>query len=352
LKLSERKNEILLAIVEDYIKDASPITSGGVKNRHLPNISSATLRAELNTLEAMGYLKQIHTSGGRAPTTEGYRYYVEYLFSSLKVDDLKLEKVKEILNEKTRSIKEIVSELAKIISEVTNSSTVVMMNGYNNLVIEEIRIIPLIDNTALILIRTKNGIVNNNIKTSAGQKECDDAARILTKRFAGKTIGYMIENIQEVEGAINKEVKDYKKLIDCLICGLKELVNSKVVGIKQSGAVKLLECGEESTAKGAKKVLDLLENEEELELILKTDKEKSESISCEFTSEDDSKCGGVAVVKAPLIVGGKNVGTVGVFGPQRMDYMLIASAIRFLTGELENIDKLELKEEKNDRKRK
>ena len=82
MKLSQRKNDILLAIVEDYIKEASPITSGVVKDRHLPNISSATLRTELNALEAMGFLRQLHTSGGRVPTTEGYRYYVESLFSS------------------------------------------------------------------------------------------------------------------------------------------------------------------------------------------------------------------------------------------------------------------------------
>ena len=68
MKLSQRKNDILIATIEDYIKDASPITSGLVKEKHLPNISSATLRNELNALEAMGFLKQLHTSGGRIPT--------------------------------------------------------------------------------------------------------------------------------------------------------------------------------------------------------------------------------------------------------------------------------------------
>jgi heat-inducible transcriptional repressor len=337
LKLSQRKNDILLAIVEDYIKDASPITSGGVKDRHLPNISSATLRMELNALEAMGFLKQLHTSGGRVPTTEGYRYYVESLFAKLKVDNLKLNKVKEVLNEKSKSINEIISELVKIISEITNSSTVIMMNGYDNLIIEEIKIIPLIDSNALLLIRTKNGFVNNSIKTSASQKACDDASRLLTKKFADKTIGFMIQNITEVENAINKEIKEYKNLVDCLISGLKELSNNKVVGIKQTGAVKLLESGEEATVKGAKNVIDILEDEDQLEMILKTEEN---DITCKFANEED-KYSGLAVVKAPLIVGGKNVGTVGVLGPQRMDYMLIASAIKYLTNELENIDKLE-----------
>lgn len=337
MKLSQRKNEILIAIIEDYIKDASPITSGGVKDRHLPNISSATLRVELNSLEEMGYLKQIHTSGGRIPTTEGYRYYVEYLFSNLKVNNLRLDKVREILNKKTKSVSEIVAELAKIISEVTNSPAVVMMNGYDNLIIEEIKIISLIDKTALILIKTKNGIVNNSIKISASQKECDDAGRLLTNKFANKTIGYMIENINEVQNAINKEVKQYKKLIECLIEGLKEFVNNKILGIKQTGTVKLLESGEDNVTK---KVLNLLEDENGLLSILETEEQ---DVTCKF-ADDEDKYSGLAVVKAPLIVRGKNVGAVGVLGPQRMDYKLIASAIEYLTSELENIDKLENKE--------
>ena len=136
MKLSERKKEILLATIEDYIKDASPITSNCVKERHLPNISSATLRFELNALEAMGFLKQLHTSGGRIPTTQGYRFYVENLLGDFKFEPSKIDKVGEILSERTKSVNEIVSELANLISEATNYPTVVMMDGYDNLVIE------------------------------------------------------------------------------------------------------------------------------------------------------------------------------------------------------------------------
>lgn len=341
MKLSQRKNDILIATVEDYIKDASPITSSAIKDRHIKDVSSATLRSELNALEAMGFLKQIYTSGGRIPTTAGYRYYVEYLFSSLKFDSVKIERVKEILNEKTRSVNEIITELAKIISEATNSSTVVMMNDYNNLIVEEIKIVSLINDTALILIRTKSGIVNNTIKTTAEQKSCDDAARLLTKRFVDKTIGHMIKNIEEVESVINKEVNDYKDLIENLLSGLKELAGNRSMGIK-ADSIKLLESGELSDAK---RVFNILEDEDQLEKILKTERDE---ITCNFSDDEN---GALAVVKAPIIVGGKNIGMVGVLGPQRMDYMLVASALKFVTSELENLDKLEDKKwQKNQKK--
>ena len=75
--LSERKKQILLQSVEDYIQNALPITSKGVQQNCLQDISTATLRNELNALEAMGYLKQLHTSSGRVPTSKAYRLYVK-----------------------------------------------------------------------------------------------------------------------------------------------------------------------------------------------------------------------------------------------------------------------------------
>ena len=66
-----RKQNIVLAAVDDYIKNAQPITSASI-NVHFKDLSSATLRNELNALESMGYFKQLHTSGGRIPTTNQF----------------------------------------------------------------------------------------------------------------------------------------------------------------------------------------------------------------------------------------------------------------------------------------
>ena len=97
MELSERKQKILCMAVEEYIRDCSPITSGSVKDITSLNCSTATLRNELNALEAMGYLKQLHTSGGRIPTAQGYRYYVERLLGEGNAGEGELDKVKEVI---------------------------------------------------------------------------------------------------------------------------------------------------------------------------------------------------------------------------------------------------------------
>ena len=339
MELSQRKKDILFAVIEDYIKDASPITSGAVKSKNVANVSSATLRNELNALEAMGFLRQLHTSGGRVPTSDGYRFYVDSLLKELKVEESKLDKVKTILEQRTKSISEIVSELAKIISEATNYPTVVVMNGYDSLVLEEIKIIPLIADNALVLMKTSRGIINNNLSISASHKACEDASARLTKVFAGKTIKQMIDNFAQFENDLNFELEDYGGLVNSLLNALKEVLNRRSMAVRSAGMTKLLTNSEESV-KGTKKLMSILEDEDELNQILKS---TDADVSVEVKDGDGEEIG-YSVVKAPILVGGKNVGSIGVVGPQRMDYSLIASAIKFVANEIENLDKLEDRE--------
>ncbi|MCE7936241.1 transcriptional regulator [Candidatus Saccharibacteria bacterium CPR2] len=82
--MTERQAKILAAIVEQYAEVASPV--GSVTLAKLFNVSSATIRAEMAQLEAMGYVTHPHTSAGRIPTDKGYRYYVNQLQSANEED--------------------------------------------------------------------------------------------------------------------------------------------------------------------------------------------------------------------------------------------------------------------------
>jgi heat-inducible transcriptional repressor len=75
--LSNRREEILKTIVEEYISYAIPVPSSLIKNRHGFSISSATIRNEMAVLEDAGYISRRHSSSGSLPTAKGYRHYVE-----------------------------------------------------------------------------------------------------------------------------------------------------------------------------------------------------------------------------------------------------------------------------------
>ena len=325
--LTPRKHNVLIGAIEDYIKDASPITSQGVQAKHIKDISAATLRNELNALEAMGYLKQLHTSSGRVPTTMGYRYYVNHLLGDITLNEDALQKVRTLLDNRSDSLTEVVGELAKLIASAVNYPTVIVANGYDKLVIQSIKVFPLVDGQALTLIQTKSGYITNTIKTGANQKACQDASKYLTKYYKNKTIKEMFDTIEETENQMLGEMASFKLIVDNLIDGMKEVLHRKKLSIETSGSAALLTEGNDTEQ--TKKVLKLLDNQSQLEKTL-----GAEEDDLSITLVEEEAFSGCALVKAPIIIDGKAVAHVGVLGPQRMDYRNIASALKVVMMEL------------------
>lgn len=330
MQLSERRKKILCMAVEEYIKDCSPITSSGIKDVTSLDCSTATLRSELNTLEAMGFLKQLHTSGGRIPTPQGYRFYVENLLQGVEATDQELEKVRGLISSRTSSLTEIISGIAKIVSNATNYPTVVMMNSYDELVLQEIKIIPLLENKLMVLIGTMAGYLTDTIDVKASVQECQDASHYLTKNFKGETIGFMIENIDQLKDGMHGEVKAFQKVVDTLVGGLKKLNHQKLLDVRMEGSAKLLE--NNGNIEDAKKVLSILDDEKKLKEALHIENKQGD-IEVDVAEEGKP----VSVLRAPICVNGKQLASIGVIGPQRMDYAGIASALKVVVDGLKDV---------------
>ncbi len=329
MKLSERKHFILCSVIEDYIKDAAPITSGGVQDKHVPKVSTATLRNELNALESMGYLKQLHTSGGRIPTPEGYKYYVSTLLEDFEVSEDKLKKVQNLLENETSSLAQILSGIAELISKTTNYPTVMIANGYDKLIIEEVKIIPLIDNEALVLFRTHSGIVKNSMQTNASEKTCDDASLFLTRKFAGKTIGQMLEGDTLYKSL--GEVQTFRSLVNSLLESMRKFIAKGSIDIRGESAVNILNEDEHQSVRQTKKILTLLKNKEELASAVEST--TTDNITVKIGGEHE-KMEGCALITAPIIIKGTPVASIAVLGPDRMDYANIAQALKIVMNEL------------------
>ena len=321
MELSERKIKILNIAVEEFIKDSAPITSGSVKDKTALNVSTATLRNELNALEAMGFLKQLHTSGGRVPTAQGYRVYVENLLKDVKATNKELEEIKSVIENRTQSLSEMIGKIAKLISKATNYPTVVMMNGIENLVLSEFKIIPLLDEKCMVLIGTNYGYISNTMDFSATMENCKDASNYLTKYFKGETMGFLLENIDEYMKGMSGEIEAFQEVVNNIIKGLTKMNRQKLLNAE--GAMDLVEREEDFIE--TKKIMKLLRDEDELiEVLDKTD----DKISADVGEK------GVSVVKAPILVGGNKLASIGVIGPQKMDYSGIASALKVVIDEL------------------
>lgn len=324
MELSERKIKILNIAVEEFIKDSAPITSGSVKDRTALDVSTATLRSELNALEAMGFLKQLHTSGGRVPTAQGYRFYVENLLKNIKATNGELEEVRKLIENRTQSLNDLVAGIAKIISKATNYPTVVLVNGIENLILQEFKIIPLLDDKCMVLIGTNYGYITNTMDIKATAQNCEDASNYLTKYFKGETMGFMIENVSQLKKGMSGEIEAFQSVVDNIVLGLSKMNQHKLLNVQAEGVVDMVE----EQQNEAKKVLKTLNDEERLIEVLDNN---DSGISADVAEDGDEKC---SVVKAPIIIGGNKLASIGVFGPQKMDYMGIATALKIVVDEL------------------
>ena len=329
MELSERKKKILSKAVEEYIRDCSPITSGGIKDIGNLDCSTATLRNELNALEAMGFLRQLHTSGGRVPTAQGYRFYVENLLTGIKATNEELDEVRALIEDRTNSLSDLVTGIAKIVSKATNYPTVVLVNGLDNLILTEFKIIPLIDEKVMVLVGTNSGYITDTLSVKATGESCTDASAYLTKHFRGESIGFMIRNLSQLSAGMQGEISEFQNIVDSLVGGLQKFNSKKMLDVRRGGAVKLLKSGD--NLEETQKVLELLEDEDNLVEVLEEKDLDDITIS---VADDDQVC---SVVKAPIKVGGAQLATIGVIGPQRMDYEKIASALKVV---IENLSRL------------
>ncbi len=339
--LSDRKRDILLNSVGNYIDNAMPITSASVQSSTFNELSSATLRNELNALEEMGYLKQLHTSGGRIPTAKGYKYYVDSLLESRKFDSEVVDDIRNRFVRRSDFILDVVDGLAKNVSEVLKLPTFIEMQNAKSLRIKGINIIPLITGQALVLIQTDAGIINNTINLSDDitEENCKDASKFLSTNLYNKPISDIISNFDYYNDLFKNQIKYFQEFFSFLTDILKrysEHSNFKT----HSNISNLLDNPEYKDIGSAKKFLSLVENEEKITKIIKEiDDSSNNDITYSIGEDNSGEFGDYSIIKANYSLKNGVIATVGVVGPQRLDYYRIASALKFITEEINQMDK-------------
>jgi len=128
-EISTRKKEILSAVVEDYINTAEPVGSFTITKHYLTSVSPATVRNEMQELEHFGYIKHPHTSSGRVPTDNGYRYYIDNIMETKKISGREITLIKSGIKKIGRGIEEIIRGSLNMLSSMLNYAAVFVSFG-------------------------------------------------------------------------------------------------------------------------------------------------------------------------------------------------------------------------------
>ena len=328
---NKRKHDIVLVAVDDYIKSAQPITSGSL-NAHFQDISSATLRNELNALESMGYFKQLHTSGGRVPTALAYTEYVANILDNNKLNYANVKNVVTDYENRSVSLISTLSSLAKRLSRATNCPAVLVQHGLQNLVIENIQIIPLINKDALLLVETNAGIIDDNMSLdpSIDRASCAEAGKYLTSQFKGKTIEFLVDNINSTCLKAGAQIAEFKELIDSVANVLMAVIKTKC-DISSGNPAKLLSGQTASEIDETKDVFEFLQDADK---IIDAVKDNTSNVNYQVGGEESSLKGGM-MLSAPIVINGVPIASLALVGPKRVDYANIAAALKFIVGQID-----------------
>lgn len=331
--LSERKQKILKAVVDEYINSASPISSGEIKSKHLDSISSATIRNELSALEEMGYLIQPHTSAGRIPSKKAYSLYVDCF---LEKQTLKREEIAFIENsfkERFNEIEDLVRRTAKVISDVTNYTSVIVLKNINKVVLKEVKLIDLDAHTVLVVMITDSGIIRDKVISLSDTVDANyikDANAMVNRIFAGRSVSEVRNPDKLIEDGLN----EFRELYESIIAILESYAEQDADSVFMEGQSKFLEYPDHDLS-ATKDFLAVIDTKERLAEVI----EDNADIEFSVKIGKDEK-GGIdkcAIVTAKYKLNGKEIGHAGVIGPERMDYSKVMSVLKCVSNALDEI---------------
>lgn len=163
MKLSDRKKQILKAIVDDYIMTTEPVGSKNLIKRHDLQVSSATIRNEMMELEELGYLEKPHTSAGRIPSDKGYRTYVDEMLELTPLSQAERQLIDDYYRDHLQEVAELIKSSADLLSRQTAYPTLVLTPRYADTSLQQIKLLMIEPGKALIVVVLNPGIVKDRM---------------------------------------------------------------------------------------------------------------------------------------------------------------------------------------------
>ena len=327
--LDDRKKRILQAVIDEYISTAEPVSSGTLVKKYDLDYSSATVRNELAELENYGYLDKPHTSAGRVPSAKGYRFYVDEL---IKDDDISIEEIKYIQEKLEMKVNEI-EDLTKIatttLSEITHYTTVAVGPKSNLQIIEEIKFVLLGNRMLMVVIVTDSGLVKETIikyDEDVTQNQVETLNNLFNNKLKGKPLDKIDKPMEEyILSEINYSVNVIRPIIEQINKVIEEENTILLEGAKRS-----FELPEFKSLEIAKNFVNVLDAKELVVDMLNSGMAKD--INVYIGGEDDNdQLKDFSIVTFKHSVDDKDLGTIGIIGPKRMDYSKVISVMKYIS---------------------
>ena len=340
-QMGDREREILTAIVDTYISTGEPVGSRTLARLTAEGLSAATIRNVMADLAEAGYLEQPHTSAGRVPTVQAFRFYVEQLGKDRNLPPADLSMIRESLHG-VSDTQEFLGRTSHLLSLISRGVGVAVAITGTKTALDHVHFSRLGENRVLAVMVTRGGVVSDRmlrLERDLSQADLDVASRYINENFRGWTL----DDIRaELDRRITAERSEYDRLMQSLEVLHRQgalISDAAQAMVFVEGAANLV--GGEPDTERLRQLLHTLEEKEQLaELLGAYLKSDNGEVRVVIGLEDSlPHMRNLVLIGSPAQLGDERVASLAVLGPTRIDYGHTITAVQYLARLFEELMK-------------
>jgi heat-inducible transcriptional repressor len=327
--LDERKARLLRAVVREFIQTAEPVGSKALAGRYSLGISPATIRNELAALEDQGFLSHPHTSAGRVPTDRGYRFYVDSLSGVGELARAQRDAVMRYL-EGAAGLEETLQRTSLLLASLTHYTAMVAPPALDRSRVRHVELVQLGSHVIMLVLIVDTGRVEQRLIETRGEVHLEDLED-LRRRLNEKLAGEQLNRAELVLSGMLETVPTEQRWLFTVVADvLGQVVSDRASDrVWLGGQAHIVGPGAFDELETVRQVYELLEQQVlVLRLLQMTFNRGAQQISVVIGSENQMEGMQSCSLVTSTYPAGDTIGSIGVLGPTRMDYLRAMAAVQ------------------------
>lgn len=316
--ITKRQQDILRLIIQSYTENEIPVGSKKLMESGI-EASSATIRNEMKALEEFGLLTKTHSSSGRVPSIEGYRYYINHLLEPMTSSKGDVEQIRRGLNREFHEINDVIQYAATVLSKLTNYTALSVGPNLTDRMLTGFRIVPLNNRQIVAIIVTDKGNVESQVYTIPATFQSTDVEKIvqiINDRMVNESLWTVYQRLRtEIPMTMSRYFQTTDGILDFFEHVLGKAFEERVyVG----GWMNLLDYETTYDSQAIKSMYSFMKNSEQLTKLFSS---REGDIQIRVGDEIGVKMlHNMSLIQANYSIKDHGLGTIALLGPTSMPY--------------------------------
>lgn len=332
MELTERKKQILRAIVDSYIRTAEPVGSKTISQLPGMDFSPATIRNEMADLTSMGLLEQPHTSAGRVPSAAGYRLYVDELMQGYRLSMDETKTINQAMEVKMQEVDKMISQVGKLVSKMTDLPAYAVAARSSQRTVKRFDLILAEAGSFILVVMLSDNQVQNKLIRLPLDVSQEDLRLLSAALNASLTELTADEITPELLAKVTRSAAGAASLVPVIVDYTVELLKKTHSEVYMTGQAKLLGQPEYHDVEKAQEVLTSLDEDVISNLPATLSSGTTQILVGPENVAKELKDSSVVITK--FDIGDGMQGMIGVVGPTRMDYAKITARLSYFAENL------------------